>query len=100
MEFITVFFLKRNTYVEDLIEEVVVAPEQVMGWIRKGESKLLSQWQLIPYKSIDELSISRIIGYLFEIIFRDHCCQIVLELCFLSVISSLSEGKQKYSVTF
>ncbi|KAM9026537.1 centromere-associated protein E [Ara ararauna] len=27
----------RNTYVEDLIEEVVVAPEQVMEWIRKGE---------------------------------------------------------------
>ncbi|NWS73103.1 CENPE protein, partial [Crotophaga sulcirostris] len=28
---------KRNIYVEDLIEEVVVAPEQVMEWIRKGE---------------------------------------------------------------
>ncbi|NXX75086.1 CENPE protein, partial [Urocolius indicus] len=27
----------RNTYVEDLIEEVVVAPEQVMELIRKGE---------------------------------------------------------------
>ncbi|XP_072191354.1 centromere-associated protein E [Excalfactoria chinensis] len=27
----------RNTYVEDLIEEVVVSPEQVMEWIRKGE---------------------------------------------------------------
>ncbi|XP_062492693.1 centromere-associated protein E isoform X1 [Pezoporus occidentalis] len=29
--------VSRNTYVEDLIEEVVVAPEQVMEWIRKGE---------------------------------------------------------------
>ncbi|XP_051474239.1 centromere-associated protein E [Apus apus] len=29
--------VNRNTYVEDLIEEVVVAPEQVMEWIRKGE---------------------------------------------------------------
>ncbi|XP_051645571.1 centromere-associated protein E isoform X8 [Manacus candei] len=29
--------INRNTYVEDLIEEVVVAPEQVMEWIRKGE---------------------------------------------------------------
>ncbi|XP_055652281.1 centromere-associated protein E isoform X1 [Falco peregrinus] len=29
--------VNRNTYVEDLIEEVVVAPEQVMAWIRKGE---------------------------------------------------------------
>lgn len=45
--FITAFVLKRNTYVEDLIEEVVVAPEQVMEWIRKGESKLFSQCQLI-----------------------------------------------------
>ncbi|NXD81999.1 CENPE protein, partial [Halcyon senegalensis] len=27
----------RNTYVEDLIEEVVVSPQQVMEWIRKGE---------------------------------------------------------------
>ncbi|NXF53231.1 CENPE protein, partial [Oceanites oceanicus] len=37
VKFTTVFVLKRNTYVEDLIEEVVVAPEQVMEWIRKGE---------------------------------------------------------------
>ncbi|NXJ98678.1 CENPE protein, partial [Corythaixoides concolor] len=37
VKFVTVFVLKRNTYVEDLIEEVVVAPEQVMEWIRKGE---------------------------------------------------------------
>ncbi|KAK2519916.1 hypothetical protein Q9233_011704 [Columba guinea] len=37
VKFITAFVLKRNTYVEDLIEEVVVAPEQVMEWIRKGE---------------------------------------------------------------
>ncbi|XP_014795896.1 PREDICTED: centromere-associated protein E-like [Calidris pugnax] len=29
--------VNRNTYVEDLIEEVVVSPEQVMQWIRKGE---------------------------------------------------------------
>ncbi|OXB77558.1 UNVERIFIED_CONTAM: hypothetical protein H355_015850 [Colinus virginianus] len=29
--------VNRNTYVEDLIEEVVVSPEQVMEWIRKGE---------------------------------------------------------------
>ncbi|XP_019381631.1 PREDICTED: centromere-associated protein E isoform X3 [Gavialis gangeticus] len=29
--------VNRNTYVEDLIEEVVVAPEQVLEWIRKGE---------------------------------------------------------------
>ncbi|NXM33742.1 CENPE protein, partial [Oxyruncus cristatus] len=29
--------VNRNTYVEDLIEEVVVAPEQVMEWIKKGE---------------------------------------------------------------
>ncbi|NXM97767.1 CENPE protein, partial [Sylvia borin] len=29
--------VNRNTYVEDLIEEVVVAPDQVMEWIRKGE---------------------------------------------------------------
>ncbi|NXP05824.1 CENPE protein, partial [Thinocorus orbignyianus] len=29
--------VNRNTYVEDLIEEVVVAPEQVMEWVRKGE---------------------------------------------------------------
>ncbi|NWR74872.1 CENPE protein, partial [Centropus unirufus] len=29
--------INRNIYVEDLIEEVVVAPEQVMEWIRKGE---------------------------------------------------------------
>ncbi|NXI98148.1 CENPE protein, partial [Psophia crepitans] len=29
--------VNRNTYVEDLIEEVVVAPKQVMEWIRKGE---------------------------------------------------------------
>ncbi|XP_053922333.1 centromere-associated protein E isoform X2 [Cuculus canorus] len=29
--------VNRNIYVEDLIEEVVVAPEQVMEWIRKGE---------------------------------------------------------------
>ncbi|XP_030305811.1 centromere-associated protein E [Calypte anna] len=29
--------VNRNTYVEDLIEEVVVSPEQVMKWIRKGE---------------------------------------------------------------
>lgn len=41
VKFITVFILQRNTYVEDLIEEVVVAPEQVMEWIRKGESKYL-----------------------------------------------------------
>lgn len=53
--FITVLLLllslfvsfKRNTYVEDLIEEVVVSPEQVMEWIRKGESKLFSQCQLV-----------------------------------------------------
>ncbi|NXB99334.1 CENPE protein, partial [Orthonyx spaldingii] len=29
--------VNRNIYVEDLIEEVVVSPEQVMEWIRKGE---------------------------------------------------------------
>ncbi|KAM8808262.1 centromere-associated protein E [Eudromia elegans] len=29
--------VNRSTYVEDLIEEVVVSPEQVMEWIRKGE---------------------------------------------------------------
>nr|XP_048703284.1 centromere-associated protein E isoform X3 [Caretta caretta]XP_048703285.1 centromere-associated protein E isoform X4 [Caretta caretta] len=29
----------RNIYVEDLIEEVVVNPEQVMEWLRKGEKK-------------------------------------------------------------
>uniref|UniRef100_U3K0K8 Centromere-associated protein E n=1 Tax=Ficedula albicollis TaxID=59894 RepID=U3K0K8_FICAL len=29
--------VNRNTYVEDLIEEVVVSPAQVMEWIRKGE---------------------------------------------------------------
>ncbi|NWU63816.1 CENPE protein, partial [Pterocles burchelli] len=29
--------VNRNTYVEDLIEEVVVSPEQVMEWIRRGE---------------------------------------------------------------
>ncbi|XP_035181738.1 centromere-associated protein E [Oxyura jamaicensis] len=29
--------VNRNTYVEDLIEEVVVSPQQVMEWIRKGE---------------------------------------------------------------
>ncbi|XP_018861766.1 centromere-associated protein E [Parus major] len=29
--------VNRNTYVEDLIEEVVVSPEQVMEWIKKGE---------------------------------------------------------------
>ncbi|XP_062349795.1 centromere-associated protein E [Cinclus cinclus] len=29
--------VNRNTYVEDLMEEVVVSPEQVMEWIRKGE---------------------------------------------------------------
>ncbi|KAM6270189.1 centromere-associated protein E [Porphyrio hochstetteri] len=29
--------VNRNTYVQDLIEEVVVSPEQVMEWIRKGE---------------------------------------------------------------
>ncbi|XP_054845456.1 centromere-associated protein E [Eublepharis macularius] len=27
----------RNIYVEDLIEEVVVSPEQVMSWLQKGE---------------------------------------------------------------
>lgn len=41
VKFIMVFILQRNTYVEDLIEEVVVSPEQVMEWIRKGESKYL-----------------------------------------------------------
>ncbi|NWI17167.1 CENPE protein, partial [Crypturellus soui] len=29
--------VNRNLYVEDLTEEVVVSPEQVMEWIRKGE---------------------------------------------------------------
>ncbi|XP_054018723.1 centromere-associated protein E [Dryobates pubescens] len=29
--------VNRNIFVEDLIEEVVVAPEEVMEWIRKGE---------------------------------------------------------------
>ncbi|XP_074848090.1 centromere-associated protein E [Carettochelys insculpta] len=29
--------VNRNIYVEDLIEEVVVKPEQVMEWLRKGE---------------------------------------------------------------
>ncbi|XP_075785794.1 centromere-associated protein E isoform X2 [Pelodiscus sinensis] len=29
--------VNRNIYVEDLIEEVVVNPEQVMEWLRKGE---------------------------------------------------------------
>ncbi|XP_067424353.1 centromere-associated protein E [Emydura macquarii macquarii] len=29
--------VNRNIYVEDLIEEVVVTPEQVMTWLRKGE---------------------------------------------------------------
>uniref|UniRef100_A0A452GUH1 Centromere-associated protein E n=1 Tax=Gopherus agassizii TaxID=38772 RepID=A0A452GUH1_9SAUR len=31
--------VNRNIYVEDLIEEVVVTPEQVMEWLRKGEKK-------------------------------------------------------------
>ncbi|XP_034628454.1 centromere-associated protein E [Trachemys scripta elegans] len=31
--------VNRNIYVEDLIEEVVVNPEQVMEWLRKGEKK-------------------------------------------------------------
>ncbi|KAF4794881.1 centromere protein E [Turdus rufiventris] len=35
--------VNRNTYVEDLIEEVVVSPEQVMEWIRKGESVRLKE---------------------------------------------------------
>ncbi|XP_071893049.1 centromere-associated protein E isoform X3 [Anas platyrhynchos] len=29
--------VNRNTFVEDLTEEVVVSPEEVMEWIRKGE---------------------------------------------------------------
>ncbi|XP_077156854.1 centromere-associated protein E isoform X2 [Paroedura picta] len=29
--------ISRNIYVEDLIEEVVVSPEQVMSWLQKGE---------------------------------------------------------------
>ncbi|XP_060103233.1 centromere-associated protein E-like [Heteronotia binoei] len=30
----------RNIYVEDLIKEVVISPEQVMSWLQKGESEI------------------------------------------------------------